>query len=266
MLKPKLARMERKKIDFDLGMVPHSLAEFIADAETYDSSCSETAKTIHISGKKEYYLKINGKGRLLRESAMTEFLYSHGFSAKVVKYLSDEENDYLLTEKLPGEDGISGDHLDDPKRLARTFGESLRRLHSLPLSGCPFAKRSEEMLNDAEKNIKIGRINTEFTPEGMEQAVKKLALMRGHLKDEAVIHGDYCLPNIIMDDFSFTGFVDLGYGGVGDRHYDLFWGIWTLNYNLKTDEFRNHFLDAYGKDDIDFDKLDLCRIISSLNE
>ncbi|OBZ07578.1 hypothetical protein A8L34_25945 [Bacillus sp. FJAT-27264] len=58
------------------------------------------------------------------------------------------------------------------------------------------------------------------------------------------------MPNIIMDHFSLNGFIDLGYGGVGDRHYDLYWGIWTLNYNLKTDQYRDLFLDAYGRSDI----------------
>lgn len=73
--------------------------------------------------------------------------------------------------------------------------------------------------------------------------------------DNVIIHGDYCLPNIIMDNFSFKGFIDLGYGGVGDRHYDIYWGIWTLNYNLKTDNYRDIFLDAYGRNDINDDGL-----------
>jgi len=69
------------------------------------------------------------------------------------------------------------------------------------------------------------------------------------------ITGDYCLPNIIMDNFAFKGFIDVGYGGVGDRHYDLYWGIWTLQYNLKTDKYRDIFLDAYGRKLIDEDGL-----------
>ncbi|MBG9368109.1 hypothetical protein [Streptococcus sp. NLN64] len=29
---------------------------------------------------------------------------------------------------------------------------------------------------------------------------------------------------------------------------DLFWGIWSLNFNLQTNEFADCFLDAYGRD------------------
>ena len=55
----------------------------------------------------------------------------------------------------------------------------------------------------------------------------------------------------MLDDWRFSGFIDLGNGGVGDKHIDLFWGAWTLNFNLKTDKYRNRFLDAYGRSDIE---------------
>ena len=71
------------------------------------------------------------------------------------------------------------------------------------------------------------------------------------LKNEVLIHGDYCLPNIMLDNWRFSGFIDLGLGGVGDRHVDLFWGAWTLGFNLGTDKYRERFFDAYGRDKVD---------------
>ena len=74
------------------------------------------------------------------------------------------------------------------------------------------------------------------------------------LRSDTLIHGDYCLPNIMLnDDFSLSGFIDLGAGGVSDRHIDLFWGAWTLGFNLGTDEYRSTFFDAYGRDRVDED-------------
>ncbi|MDE6108094.1 MAG: phosphotransferase, partial [Oscillospiraceae bacterium] len=61
----------------------------------------------------------------------------------------------------------------------------------------------------------------------------------------------YCLPNIILRDWKLSGFIDVGNGGVGDRHIDLFWGAWSLEFNLKTDQYRRRFLDAYGRDQVD---------------
>ena len=69
------------------------------------------------------------------------------------------------------------------------------------------------------------------------------------------MHGDYCLPNIILNNWKFSGFIDLGRGGIGDRHIDVLWGIWTLKYNLGTAQFSDRFIDAYGRDMVDKDKL-----------
>jgi len=45
--------------------------------------------------------------------------------------------------------------------------------------------------------------------------------------------------------------VDLDTGGTGDRHVDIFWALWTLKFNLKTDAYYARFLDAYGRADVD---------------
>ena len=70
------------------------------------------------------------------------------------------------------------------------------------------------------------------------------------LQSDILLHGDYCLPNIILNNWKFSGFIDLDTGGLGDRHIDLFWGMWSLQFNLKTDRYRERFLDAYGRSDI----------------
>ena len=59
----------------------------------------------------------------------------------------------------------------------------------------------------------------------------------------------------MLVDWRLSGFIDLGAGGVADRHIDLFWGAWTLGFNLGTDKYRARFFDAYGRDKIDPDKI-----------
>ena len=68
------------------------------------------------------------------------------------------------------------------------------------------------------------------------------------LEHHTLLHGDYCLPNIILNDRRLSGFIDVGSGGLGDRHIDLFWGIWSLEFNLKTPRWKDRFLDAYGRE------------------
>jgi kanamycin kinase len=44
----------------------------------------------------------------------------------------------------------------------------------------------------------------------------------------------------------------------------LFWGIWTLKYNLKTEKYKDTFLDAYGRETLNLDKLEVCRLLAGL--
>ena len=75
------------------------------------------------------------------------------------------------------------------------------------------------------------------------------------IKQDTFIHGDFCLPNIILDNWKFSTFIDLGFAGVGDRHLDIYWVLWSLNHNLKTDRYTDYFLDLYGKEKYDKDVL-----------
>ena len=75
------------------------------------------------------------------------------------------------------------------------------------------------------------------------------------LERNVLMHGDYCLPNIMLKDWKLSGFIDLINGGVGDRHIDVLWDIWTLKYNIGTAKYTDRFIDVYGRDLIDEEKL-----------
>jgi len=96
----------------------------------------------------------------------------------------------------------------------------------------------------------VGKL-AQGTADGLVAQAKNMLIA------EVLIHGDYCLPNIILDNWRFSGFIDLGLAGVGDRHIDLWWGAWTLHCNLKTDQWRDRFFDAYGRDKIEHEKLQI---------
>lgn len=232
--------MNRTEVSLDIGTVPSPIREYLVNAKIYDSSCSEDARTLLVEGKVRAYLKISKRGSLGREEKMTSFLSRYQIAPKAIAYESDVENDFLLTEAVSGEDGTARIHIDYPKKLAAAFGENLRMLHSLSTEGCPFQNRTAEMLNE-----------TSHGKDDMFADLRKAAV------DDVVIHGDYCLPNMIMDDFTFKAFIDLGNGGIGDRHYDIYWGLWTLGFNFKTSAYNDIFLDAYGRNDIDTDRLKL---------
>lgn len=258
--------MKKTELLLNQDAFPSTLNPYLNKAKLYDSSCSEAAQTVYIDGAVRAYLKIAEEGKLLRELKMTQFMHSHNLAPAILDYVSENGKDYLLTEALEGEDGIADGYLQDPARLAEIFGASLRLIHSLPLKGCPFPSRMTEMLAESEANITRGYADKAIIGEDIKAAVGHLATLKHLAKEDVVIHGDYCLPNIILQDFKLKGFVDLGTGGIGDRHYDIFWGIWTLQYNLKTDNYKDKFLDAYGRHDLDQDRLELCRLLAGFTQ
>ena len=75
------------------------------------------------------------------------------------------------------------------------------------------------------------------------------------MKPDTFNHGDFCLPNVMLDNGKFSAFIDVGLAGLGDRHIDIYWALWSLDFNLKTDRYTDLFLDLYGRDKISTDIL-----------
>ena len=83
--------------------------------------------------------------------------------------------------------------------------------------------------------------------------------MNTRKKYDTLIHGDFCLPNILVKDNKITGFIDLGDSGIGDPWFDYAWCIWSLEYNLKTNKYTQVLLDKLG---IEFDREKYLKYIS----
>jgi len=183
--------------------------------------------------------------------------------------------------------------MQQPKRLIDLLAEQLLLLHATNFYDCPVKNHTELFLANAKHNMQNGtynklllklsearenvtesgsifarmnwlqeKSNKDHFPDsfGYKSPEEAWAVIEayGHLLQcNTLLHGDYCLPNIMLDDWRFSGFVDLDAGGVGDPHVDIFWMIWSLEYNFKTDKYRERFLDAYGRSKVNEDMLRL---------
>lgn len=251
--------MKRTPAELDIDAYPSEFRPILEGARVYDSSSSRLARVIFIDKDCGYYLKSAEKGRLKREAVLADYFHRKGLASSVLEYLS-VDGDWLLTEKVPGEDCTYAPYLDDPERLCDMVAELLRALHATPCSDCPVRDKTARYLELAEGNYLNARYDASHFPDnwgyGSADEAWQVLQKYGHLlKSDTLIHGDYCLPNIMLDGWRFSGFIDLGDGGVGDRHIDLFWGKWSLEFNLKTDEYSERFFDAYGREAFDEDML-----------
>lgn len=244
--------------------VPRVFEKYLKGAEIFDSSCSPEARVYFIRSERlekgGFYLKRAKAGSLLREAAMTEYFHSLKLGTEVIECISEGGCDWLMTKAVNGEDCTSSKYLSEPNRLATTTGTLLRALHEMPFELCPVKDRVGEYLALAEKNFRTDNFDKTSFPDSFgyrsaDEAYNALTAGKHLLRSEVLIHGDYCLPNVMLDDWRFAAFIDVDHGGVGDRHIDLFWGAWTLFFNLGTNEYRDTFFDAYGRDKINPDAL-----------
>jgi len=247
--------MKRTPITIDPDQFPAAFFPLLTGGTVYNSSCSPEASVYFLDTDSGYYLKSAPKGTLETEAQLTRYFHSKGLSAEVLAY-EQSELDWLLTRRIPGEDCIHKQYLGDPMRLCDTTATLLRQLHDTDFTGCPVPHRTEAYLEAVSRNHRMARYDTSLFPDNWgyrsaEEAWNVVQSVAPYLKEDTLLHGDYCLPNILLDNWQFSGFIDLGCGGIGDRHIDLFWGIWTLQFNLKTDQYADRFLDAYGRDRID---------------
>lgn len=254
--------MKLKPITLELTTFPKAFHKYLNAAKLYDSSCSPFAQVTYVEKDKGYFIKRSKKGSLEREVEMTTYFNSKGLSAKVLDYVQDDLHDWVVTTKIPGFDCIEAIYLNNPTKLIDILAQRLFLLHQEDYTDCPIQNHTQRLLESAENGYKKGRAEVSFLKiENLYEisSVKEAHLIvdkfGNSLQTNTLLHGDYCLPNIILNDWKFSGFIDLDTGGVGDRHVDIFWGIWTLQYNLGTAKYTNRFIDAYGSRYIDKDVL-----------
>lgn len=191
-------------------------------------------------------LKIAPAGTLARAAHAQEYFHSKGLSAALLAYEQENGRDYLLVGAVPGTYACHQQLLSDPVRLARALGETARMLHDTDACACPLTDGNARALLAYEKETGAP-FEGDLSP----------------LKSDVLLHGDLCLPNIFYDEeYRLTGLIDLGDSGMGDRHFDLYWAMWSLAYNIKTDRYNEEFMNAYGRDAFDPARYALCAAIS----
>lgn len=168
----------------------------------------------------------------------------------VVDFGTDEGVDWLLMDALPGVDASKCK--EDQEAIVRALGEGLRRFHEVgPVDACPFDFSLDPALAHCKARIDAGveeweGLHDDFKPEHTPQtALEELFATRPSSEDLVVCHGDYCFPNMLIEDGVVTGYIDLGELGVADRWWDIAVGAWSVTWNVDP-KWEPVFYEAYG--------------------
>jgi aminoglycoside phosphotransferase len=188
---------------------------------------------------------------LAREAARLEWAGSYITVPRVLGQGADDEESWLVTSALPGENAVAPRWLADPATAVAVIGEGLRAMHeAMPPEACPFSWMAEDRLADARRRAGLGHLDPAcwhpvHRSLGTEQALDRLA-DHPPVDRLVVCHGDPCAPNtLITENGRCSGHVDLDELGVADRWADLAVATWSVEWNYGPD-WEDLLLSAYG--------------------
>ena len=130
---------------------------------------------------------------------------------KVLAFGSRGGREFLLTEAVPGVPAHDRSAGRGREEVAALMGRALREFHSVPTEGCPF------------RHPAVGPVDGE---------------------DEVLVHGDFCLPNVLLDG-DRVYYVDVREVWVGDRYVDVVAAAWSLRHDYSKGSMAT-LLRAYG--------------------
>lgn len=154
---------------------------------------------------------------------------------------------WTLMTRISGEMACADHWRGDPNRLVQVLAEAMKRLWAVDISGCPVDQSAEAKLERARKIVEAGEVNMELVdPEtfGEDGFLSPAALLEWLEEnrpepDPVLSHGDLCLPNVFIEDWRLSGFLDLGRSGVGDRWNDI-----AICWRSLRDNFGGHYGEA----------------------
>jgi kanamycin kinase/aminoglycoside 3'-phosphotransferase-2 len=252
-------------------MTPPSIGKLIAGYGWHRVTIGESsARTYRLQrvGLPNLYLKIDRRlplRALLEEKTVLDWLSGRLPVASVVAFDGDADNDYLLMSEVPGSNAADLAGRMDSAALATLLGSGLRMLHGVVISGCPFDRSLDREIGLARANVELGLVREwDFDELRQGKTAKELLVdllsLRPDNEDLVFAHGDYCLPNVMIERGSVSGFVDLSRAGVSDRYRDIALAVRSMKSNLG-EGFDRFFFAAYGLARPDLKKIEYYQLL-----
>jgi len=228
-------------------LLPPEIARLVGDQPLQPVTVGESdARVWRVADR--WYLKAGFAADVADEATRLEWFTGRAPVPRVIAHEHDGQTAYLLTEAI---DGVAA-HCVTTDRLAcvQAVAAGLRLLHALDVRSCPFDARRAVRVAQARAKAVAGRVDeADFDATRVGRTalalLAELEAMPPADEDLVVTHGDFCLPNVVLNAGSVAGFVDVGRAGVADRHQDLALAARSIAYNFG-DAFVAPFFDAYG--------------------
>ncbi|OOG70053.1 APH(3') family aminoglycoside O-phosphotransferase [Sinorhizobium sp. A49] len=248
--------------DIDL---PPGFAPLLKGYSWRKDSLGQSASSVFLfdaEARTPLVLKVEPSGpfdELVDEAERLEWLGKQGMPCpRVIARDEYARRNWLLMEAVDGVD-LASSSLAASEQVV-LLAEAVRRMHALDVEACPFDHRVDARVAIARLRAEADLIDvTDFDKERLGKTAEELFVeLQAKIPQEeklVVTHGDACLPNIIVRDGRFAGFIDCSRLGVADPYQDLALTCRSIAYNLG-EEWVQPFLDLYGVRRADPDRLD----------
>ena len=149
---------------------------------------------------------------------------------------SVDGREYVIMSRLVGEMSCADRYLDDVSVLAAGLAQGLTMLWNAPVP-----ENLTDFSLDSELRSAESRLDTIDWSEKSEELKAEFSTARDLFEwlkankpaeDRVLSHGDYCLPNLFLDNGRVSGFLDLGHCGIADRYRDISLGLKSMKNNL----------------------------------
>jgi aminoglycoside phosphotransferase len=199
------------------------------------------------------YLKITGGRLSLRpEKERLEWLRGR-LPVPEMRYFGEANGrQFMLISDIPGLPSHDDHFKEQPERVVALLADALRRIHALDIHDCPFDQRLDTLIAAAQANYRQGWVETDDFDDihwgrSAEDLYIELIATRPTDEQQVFVHGDYCLPNILIDPqtWRLAGLIDWGSAGISDSHFDLGLAARSIRFNLGA-QWVTPFFEAYG--------------------
>ena len=186
-------------------------------------------------------LKIENESESVRKQVeIMKWLESKIPVPKVIEFEEENAQSYLLMSRVVGEMSCDEYYLERPEVLVRALADGLKMLWNIDVSGCPRERDLEEVLKEARYQVEnnlvdLDNVETDtFGENGFESPKHLLEWLENNKPsyEPAFSHGDYCLPNVLLEGGQIKGFIDLDRAGICDKWNDIALCYRSLKHNF----------------------------------
>ena len=254
--------------------VPVDIRELLSGANLQTVSSGLSGTRVYRSVRPDgsaCYLKVADapwqREELLAEKERLEWLQGRLPVPEVYAFSAHERRSFLLLSEIPGLESCDARFERDIPAIVRLLAEGLRMIHGVEIADCPFDRRLAHTVALAKRRVEAGLVDEADFDEQRRQTranelFETLIKSQPEVEDVVFTHGDYCLPNILIEPSPsrISGFIDWGRAGIADRYQDLALAARSLAYNFGPG-WEPLLWEAYGLQSVDIAKIAFYKLL-----